>query len=153
MVTQADIVAAVKSAIEKKYPAEIVYENIVPNRFERPSFFVESTGISLTASTTETVTFRSSVRVTCFENVDEYHNSQLASLGIRQLAVMGLFAPLYIRVGSRALDVVKLTGTPGGADWTDVTVELEWDEDIAAFQDIKELPTMENLSMKLEGTT
>ena len=150
MVTQNDVVAAVKAAIQDKFPDSTVYTNLVPSRFERPSFLVENTDIALTASTGSTVTLQITVRVVCFVEVDEYHNSQLETLNVRQLAVLGIFAPLYLLVGDRALDVQKLTGGPGGRDWIDITVILDWDEDLAVFQELTELPVMEEFNMNLE---
>lgn len=153
MVTQNDIVAAVKAAILRKYPQEAVYTNITPSRFDRPAFLVENTGISVEASTGGTVTLQITVHVVCFENVDEYHNSQLETLNVRQLSILGIFAPLHLKVTDRALDVVKLTGTAGGRDWIDVTAVLEWDEDLADFQNIKPLPEMQEINLKMEGST
>lgn len=153
MVTQNDIVAAVSAAILKKYPSETVYTNVVPNKFLRPSFLVETTNLSVMPSTVGAITFRCVAHIVCFENVDEYHNSQLEALNIRQLAVFGLFAPLYLKVGDRALKVTKLDGGSGGSDWIDVTVAFEWDVDLSEFAEIKVLPTMEEILLKMEGNT
>ena len=153
MITQNDVVAAVKAAILETYPGETVYVNLVPSRFVRPSFLVETTDFSVTASTCGSVTLRSTVHVVCFENVDEYHNSQLESLNVRQMAVIGLFAPMFLPGGDRAPDVVKLSGSAGGRDWTDVTAVLEWDEDLNEFRSIRELPNMEDITLRLEETT
>ena len=150
MVTQNDVVAAVSAALTGRFPGDTVYTNLVPSRFDRPSFLVENTDIALTASTGSTVTLQLTVRVVCFVEVDEYHNSQLEALNVRQLAVLGIFAPLYLKVGERALDVQKLSGGPGGRDWIDVTVVLDWDEDLSAFQKLPELPVMEEFNMNLE---
>ena len=150
MITLNDIVSAVKSKILGKYPGETVYTNVVPSRFERPSFLVEGLGLTLAAGSTGAVELTVRLHVVCFENVDEYHNSQTESLSIRQMAVMGLFAPLYLRVGERALDVVRLEGGAVGQDWADVTVTLAWEEDITEFEQIAELPTMETVAIRLE---
>lgn len=150
MVTQNDVVAAVSAALTERFPGDTVYTNLVPSRFDRPSFLVENTDIALMASTGSTVTLQITVRVVCFVEVDEYHNSQLETLNVRQLAVMGLFAPLYFPVGDRALKVRQLSGGSGGRDWIDVTVVLDWDEDLAEFMQLPVLPPMEDLNLNLE---
>lgn len=150
MITLNDIITAAKKAILKKYPGETVYTNAVPSGFQRPSFYIEATGLTLTPDSCGAVRITAKIHIACFENVDAYHNSQIESLNIRQMAVMGLFAPLYLRVGDRALDVVKIEG---GADWqdcADVTVTLAWEEDITEFEQIAQLPTAETVAIRLE---
>lgn len=153
MVTQNAVIDAVKTAIRQRFPDEPVYVNVLPKNFERPSFLVENTDLTMEADTNGAVTLQLNIRVASFVKVDEYHNSQLEALNLRQYAILGLFAQLYLRVGDRALDVVKLTGTAGGRDWIDVTAVLEWDEDLADFQNIKPLPEMQEINLKMEGTT
>lgn len=114
---------------------------------------MENTNISVIDSSAGAVTLQLTAHVVCFEAVDDYHDSQLEALNIRQMAVLGLFAPLFLRVGDRALDVVKLSGTAGGRDWIDVTAVLEWDEDLEEFLMPAVLPTMEDIKLKLEETT
>ena len=150
MITQNDIASAVTSKILGKYPGETVYTNIVPSGFKRPSFYIEGIGLTLAPDSCGAVEITAKIHIVCFENVDAYHNSQIESLNIRQMAVMGLFAPLYLRVGDRALDVAKLEGGAGGQDWADVTVTLAWEEDITEFEQIAELPTMETVAIRLE---
>lgn len=152
MVTQNDVVAAVSAALTERFPGDTVYTNLVPSRFDRPSFLVESTDIAMTASTVSTVTLQLTVRVVCFVAVDEYHNSQLEVLNVRQLKVLGIFAPLYLRVGDRALKVQQLGGSPGGRDWIDVTVVLAWDVSITELAEIVEPPIgmMEEINLNME---
>lgn len=150
MITLNDIVSAVKGKLLGKYPGETVYTNVVPSRFDRPSFLVEGLGLTLATESTGAVVLTARIHIVCLENVDDYHNSQTESLNIRQMAVMGLFAPLYLRVGDRALDVVKLEGGAVGQDWADVTVTLVWEEDLAEFEQIAQLPKMQTVAIRLE---
>ncbi len=150
MITLNDIITAAKKAILKKYPGETVYTNAVPSGFQRPSFYIEGTGLTLTPDSCGAAGLTAKIHIVCFENVDAYHNSQIESLNIRQMAVMGLFAPLYLRVGDRALDVIKLEGGAGGQDWADVTVTLAWEEDLAEFEQIAQLPKMQTVAIRLE---
>jgi len=148
MITQNDVLEAVRSAVLGIYPDATVYSNLVPRDFARPSFLVETTNIQVVGSSCGAATLRLQVHVVCFEEVDEYHNTQLEALNVRQLAVLGLFAAMYLPVCDRALDVVELTGSPGGRDWIDVTATLEWDEDLNEFRALAELPNMETIHFR-----
>lgn len=152
MVTQNDVVAAVSAALTERYPDSTVYTNLVPSKFQRPSFLVENTDIALVASTVSTVTLQLTVRVVCFVAIDEYHNSQLEVLNVRQLKVLGIFAPLYLKVGDRALKVQQLGGSSGGRDWIDVTAVLAWDVGVVELAEIVEPPLgiMEEINLNME---
>lgn len=153
MTTFNDIITAVKGLFVKKYPDETLYTNWTPTDFERPSFLLENLNSSVSAFSVGTVRMQALVRITAFVEVDEYHNSQLEVLNTRQHAVLGLFACGYIRVGDRALKVAKLEGGISERDFAEVTVTLEWTEDLQEFAEISELPVIEHINIKTEVTT
>ena len=109
---------------------------------------METANIRGVPSSCGAVTLQLQVHVVCFETVDEYHDTQLEALNVRQLAVLGMFAGLYLPVRDRALDVVDLTGSPGGRDWIDVTATLEWEEDLSDFRALAELPRIETIHLR-----
>ena len=51
MVTQNAVIDAVKTAIRQRFPDEPVYVNVLPKNFERPSFLVENTDLTMEADT------------------------------------------------------------------------------------------------------
>lgn len=150
MTTINDVLAAVKALFETKYPGETVYTNYVPQNFKRPSFLVENLPMTVSPSTVGAVTMTLQVRITAFVEVDARHESQLESLNMRQYAALGLFALWYLKVGDRALHVTALKGEAVERDYATVLVTLQWDEDLSEFAEIKELPTIENVLIRLE---
>ncbi len=150
MTTFNDIITAVKELFAKKYPQETLYTNWTPADFERPSFLIENLNSSVSSFSAGTVKMQALCRITAFVEVDEYHNSQLEELNTRQYATLGLFAPGYLRVKDRALKVVKLEGGIAERDYAEVTVTLEWTEDLQEFAHIEELPKAEHININME---
>lgn len=151
MITQNEIVDALKELISGKYTGEIVYEEMAPNNFQRPSFLIETTGTRPEQITQNTVEMTLGIRVSCFVETDVYHNSHFRELTLREYGVMGLLLVGYIKVGDRVLLVDNVLGNLAGFDYATVTASIRWAVDLDELRNIEVPPLMENYTLKVEG--
>ena len=159
-VTPNDILERLKELVQDKFPGEDVHLNLCPERFTRPCTLIEQTGCTGNVGFgCQTVELRPTVRLTTFVEVDEYHHSHLADLHLRQMILLGLFLPGFIKVKDRAVKVGlgdqadELIQLDGGWDYDTVTVPLVYTLDRGDFEDIPQLPDMGELHIRQEVTT
>ena len=159
MITPNDILDELKELVREKFPGEEVYLNLAPTDFKRPSTLIELEGCKGSVGYgCSVIELRPVVRLTTFVPVDEYHHSHLKALHLRQMALLGLFLPGYIRVGDRAVKVAMEEAEDrivldGGWDFDTVTVPLVYTLDRSDFEEIRQLPLMEELHTRLEVKT
>ncbi len=147
MITSNDIIAAVSGAVEKLFPSEPVYENLVPQDFSRPCNLVELIGITLGELSPGGVELLYTYRITDFVEVDERHNSHLPLLDLRTMLLVGLFAKGYLKAGDRALKV-RSCATTHNLDFTETTVVFSLAYSRTDFDPAAVLPTMEQLTLQ-----
>ena len=68
------------------------------------------------------------VKVTFFEPVDDYHDSQIPALAERLTLALELFSCAAIQVDDRALDLSAVSGDYFN-DYAEVTFTLSWQDD------------------------
>ena len=149
MITANDIVEATAEAAQHILPELVIYKNLVPQKFQRPSILVEETGLKCQADAIGTGMLECTVRVTCLVSVDPYHNSHMADLSTLELALLGIFAKLYLTVKNRALHVASLAGRKE-LDFATVSAVLQWDEDVSEFRPEQLLPLISTVNLKTE---
>lgn len=153
MITTDDIMSSIKSALSQQFPGEPVYENRTPQKFKRPSNLVELLGIRLGGIKPGAVTLLYTYRITDFTPVDGYHNSDMALLDTRTMAVVGwVFGAGYLKVGDRALKVVSVQ-TEHNFDFTETTAVLSVTFDRNEFEPSQTLPLMEQLKLSYKEAT
>lgn len=123
--TANDIIAEVQSAIEATYPNEPVYTDYMPVDFERPSFAIELRTETASPVNIALIQYEVTLLITCFDVVDDYHDSDRLSLNDRQNSIMGIFGLDYLRVGDRVPKVRAVKGT-GAPDFAEVTATFIW---------------------------
>lgn len=128
MLSIADIHDAVEDLLGERFPGEPVHHDLVPQNFERPAFLVEGGPVKMAEAGSMTLDVTATVRITAFAAVDEYHNSQVAELRTRMMAILELFAVGYLEVDGRALHVAGNEGEYG-FDFATVTVTLSYRDD------------------------
>jgi hypothetical protein len=149
MLTMDDITKAINGLIAERYPDDLVYVNLLPKDFARPSTLIEFESVERKPASRWTVEVKASFLVTCFVGTDEHYQSDTEALSDRQSRIMSQFACGYLSVGDRRLEVQSAYG---GMDFTESTVslKLEYFDDT---DDGMKLPLMESVDINtvLEG--
>ena len=135
MVQIKDILDAVEAAMAERFPGLTAYRNLTRKGFARPSFLVQAGKQTMTDATARTVDRSCEVKVTLFETVDDYHDSQIDTLADRLTAAMELFSGGALAVGSRYLDLGDVGGEVG-YDFAQLTLSLLWHDDRALPADL-----------------
>lgn len=154
MLTNNAIIDAIAALVEQKFPGEPVYRDFVPTGFQRPSTLVELSGGNFYPNFgCGSVEIRPKVTLTAFVNVDPYHQQDDMELTRRQMVLLGLFLPGYIRVGDRAPHVLDKGELNNGLDYAGLTVILSYTLDRQEFMEIPRLPEMGELQIRQEVNT
>ena len=113
MVTNNDIADAIADLVEKAFPGEKLYRDYTPTGFERPSnlLALSEGGKFFPNASCGGVELRPKFTLTTFVPVDAYHQQDDQELTRRQMTLLGLFLPGYIRVKDRAPHVLGLFGS------------------------------------------
>ena len=122
------ILAAVTELVSQRFPQLTPYQNVVHKGFSRPSFLVSVTKQTMEDATRWAVERTAQVKVTFFEPVDDYHDSQISALAERLTLALELFSVAAIQVDDRALDVSSVSGDYFN-DYAEVTFTLSWQDD------------------------
>lgn len=122
------ILDGVEELTAEAFPGLKRYRNLVRKNFERPSFLVEVGRQTMEDATRHTVERTAQVKVTFFETVDDYHDSQIETLSDRLTAALALYSGGAIRVGDRFLDLSDAAGEVFN-DYAELTFTLSWQDD------------------------
>ena len=153
MILPNDILDRLKEMIEEKFPGETVYTNLTPSDFVRPSTLIVQDGCDVDVSMgTKLIEMRPTFTLTTFVEVDEYHHSHLSALDLRQMKLVSLLIPGYIKIGDRAPKVAAIN-LGGGYDYDTVTVTFRYTLDRREFEESKLVPIMGELHLKKEVIT
>ena len=104
------------------------YRNVVRKGFKRPSFLTEVGKQTMEDATRCTVDRTAQVKITFFETVDDYHDSQIETLSDRLTVALELFSCAAIQVGDRYLDIRATAGEVFN-DYAELTFTLSWQDD------------------------
>ena len=96
---------------------------------------------------------RPQLTLTTFVKVDSYHQQDTQELTRRQMILMGLFLPGYIKVKDRAPHVLDEGEMENGLDFAAITVTLSYTLDRREFMELQQLPDMGVLHIRQEVTT
>lgn len=125
-----DILLAVEALTQERFPSLSAYRNVVRKGFKRPSFLTEVGKQTMEDATRWTVDRTAQVKITFFETVDDYHDSQIETLSDRLTVALELFscAAIPVLAGDRYLDI---SGTAGEVfnDYAELTFTLSWQDD------------------------
>ena len=107
MITNNDIADAIAALVQEKFPGEPLYRDYTPEGFQRPSNLVEISGGKFYPNFgCGTVEVRPKITLTTFTKVDPYYQQDDQELTRRQMILLGLFLPGYVRVNDRAPHVL-----------------------------------------------
>ena len=123
-----DILLAVEALTQERFPSLSAYRNVVRKGFNRPSFLTEVGKQTMEDATRWTVDRTAQVKITFFETVDDYHDSQIETLSDRLTVALELFSCAAIQVGDRYLDIRATAGEVFN-DYAELTFTLSWQDD------------------------
>lgn len=154
MITNDDIAGAIAALVGKAFPGEPVYRDYAPADFQRPSSLVELSGGRFYPNFgCGTVELRPQFTLTTFVKTNAYHQQDDMELTRRQMVLLGLFLPGYIRVADRAPRVLDQGELGNGLDFASLTVTLSYTLDRRELLAIQQLPDMLELHLRQEVTT
>ena len=148
-----DIMEAVEKGLNRLYPGEPVYWDYLPKDFKRPCFALECPRTAGTDLNAALVRREADILVTCMVKTDAYGDSSRKELTRRQMTLLGLFLPGYIRVKDRAPRVLDQGEMDNGMDFAAVTVTLSYTLIRQDFMQLRQPPDMGALHIKQEVTT
>lgn len=153
MITPSDIADRLAELVAEQFPGEKIYRELVESDFDRPSTLIvqESCEVDMGYGS-NVVKMRPTFTLTTYVEVDHYHHSHLEALHLRQLKLVGLLIPGYIKVKGRAPKVIGVK-LGGGYDFDTVTVTFSYTLDRNDFMDIPQLPMMGQLHLTEEVVT
>ena len=99
------------------------------------------------------VELRPQVTLTTFTKTDPYHQQDTSELTRRQMLLMGLFLPGYVKVKDRAPHVLDEGKLANGLDFAAVTVTFSYVLGREEFMELQRLPDMGTLYIRQEVTT
>lgn len=123
-----DILLAVEALTQERFSDLKAYRNVVRKGFKRPSFLTEVGKQTMEDFTHFAVDRTAQVKITFFETVDDYHDSQIETLSDRLTVALELFSCAAIQAGDRYLDI---SGTAGEVfnDYAELIFTLSWQDD------------------------
>lgn len=152
MITNNDIADAIAALVEKAFPGEPVYRGYTPAGFQRPSALVEISGGKIYPNFgCGTVELRPQVTLTTFVEVDPYHQQDDQELTRRQMILLGLFLPGYVKVKDRAPHVLDEGEMENGLDFAAITVTLSYTLGRQEFMELEAAPPMGRLHLNKEA--
>lgn len=153
MIVPNDIGDELEKLVGGKFPGEEIYRELTPQGFSRPSTLIVLDGCEgEVAYGTQIIELRPTFTLTTYVEADEYHHSHLAALHLRQMTLVGLLLPGYVRVADRAPKVRELT-LGGGYDYDTVTVTFSYTLSRKDFEEIEQQQVMLQLHLREEITT
>lgn len=128
MLRNAEILDALEAIMREAFPGCTIYRNLVRRNFQRPSLLVETGRQTMEDATRHTVDRTAQAKVTFFETVDDYHDTQVEVLEARLSAGMLLLSQGALPVEDRYLDVSGVAGEAYN-DYAELTFTLSWQDD------------------------
>lgn len=154
IITNNDIADAIEGLVREKFPGEPVYRNYTPADHKRPSTLLELSGGKFYPNfSCGVVEIRPQFTLTTFCAVDPYHQQDNPELNRRQMVLLGLFLPGYIKVGDRAPHVLDEGKLENGLDYAAVTVTLSYTLNRDEFMDLAQYEPMGHLHIRTEVTS
>ena len=128
MLRSNDILDALEETARAVFPGGTVYRNLVRQGFERPSCMVEVRRLTMEDAARWLVERTARAKLTLFEPVDDYHDTQVELLGDKLDLLMAHVSGGTLAVGDRHLDVEDVEGECFN-DFATLTFTLRWTDD------------------------
>ncbi len=140
--------------VEAAFPGEPLYRDYAPTGFQRPCNLLEISGGKIFPNFgCGTVELRPQFTLTTFVPVDAYSHGDAGELTRRQMILLGLFLPGYVKVKDRAPHVLDEGEMENGLDYAAVTVTLSYTLARQEFMELHQRPDMGALHIRQEVAT
>lgn len=154
MITNNDIAGAIGALVEQTFPGEKLYWDFVPTGFERPSNLIQLLdGKAFPNFNCGSVDVRPRFMLSTFVPVDAYNHGDSMELVRRQMVLLGLFLPGYIKVKDRAPHVLDEIMLENDLDAASIIVPFSYVLSREEFMEIQQQPDMGTLHIRQEVTT
>ncbi len=154
MVTINDIEDAIAERIEATFPGEILYRGYAPYDHKSPSNLLQQTDWKAFPNLgCNLIELRPSFTISTCVTPDAFDHGDPIELTRRQMVLLGLFLPGYIRVKDRAPKVLDEIKLENDLDQASVTVTLSYTLSREEFIELHRQPDMGTLHIRQEVTT
>ena len=135
MLTVKEIMDGVNTILVRLYPDRTVYTDVIPEKFERPSFFLRPEGRKVTSRTVGVVEVEQMVTVQCIDEVGDRYETETARL----YEVTETLTAAFLQRGALAC------GDRSSLDVADVTITVIYEDDRPAAPETQ--PLIEDVSL------
>lgn len=132
--TTNEVLNAVEARVQAAYPGERIYRDLLPDQFERPSFFLECFRSDTRDVNIGLISVTLTLRITAYGPVDEFHDSSSVVLQDRRDAVEALLQAGALAAGGRCLHPEQVKGVTE-LDFAQVTAALTYLDSRPGYQD------------------
>ncbi len=123
-----EIMDGINAVLVRLYPDRTVYTDVIPEQFDRPSFFLRPEGRKITSDTAALVTVEQMVTVQCIDTVGERYETETERL----YAVTETLTDAFLQRGALVCGDRKLTAARIDVnrelDVADVTITVVYED-------------------------
>ncbi len=149
MIKPSDIQAAIVERLKETFSGEVVYEDLTPRNFTRPSNMVQLDAITPEQCGRNVIKLLFKFRITTFSTVDEVHNSHLPVLDFRAMMLVTAFSgDGYLKVSNRAPTVVSCVADTTPYDYAEVSLTISLTYDRSEFNPAEVYDIMKDLALR-----
>ncbi|MGO5029649.1 phage tail terminator family protein [Candidatus Agathobaculum pullicola] len=129
MLTIKEIMDEINAILMRLYPDRTVYTDVLPEQFERPSFFLCPAGRKITSRTAAVVEVEQKVTVQCIDEVGDRYETQTARLyDVTETLTAAFLQRGALHCGDRKLTADRVD-VSRSRDITDVTITVTYEDD------------------------
>lgn len=129
MLTVQQIMQGINAILVRLYPDRTVYIDVMPEKFERPSFFLRPAGRKITSRTVAVVEVEQMVTVQCIDEVGDRYETQTARLyDVTDTLTAAFLQRGAFHCGDRHLTADRVD-VSRALDVADVTVTVTYEDD------------------------
>lgn len=129
MLTIKEIMDGINAILVRLYPDRTVYTDVLPEQFERPSFFLCPAGRKITSRTAAVVEVEQKVTVQCIDEVGDRYETQTARLyDVTETLTAAFLQRGALHCGDRKLTADRVD-VFRSRDIADVTITATYEDD------------------------
>ena len=129
MLSVQQIMEGVNAILVRLYPDRTVYVDVLPEKFERPSFFLCPEGRKITSRTAAVVEVEQMILIQCADEVGDHYETQTARLyGVTDTLTAAFLQRGALVCGDRKLTADRVD-VSRSLDVADVTITVIYEDD------------------------
>ena len=128
MLSVQQIMQGINAILVRLYPDRTVYVDVMPEQFERPSFFLRPAGRKITSRTAAVVEVEQMVTVQCIDEVGDRYETETARLyGVTDALTAAFLQRGALACGDRHLTADRVD-VSRDLDVADVTITVTYED-------------------------